>query len=748
MNNYSSISFNFGPTVLLWMQQFANEAYAAILEADKLSMEKFSGHGSALAQAYNHMIMPLANSRDKLTQILWGIRDFRFRFGRDPEGMWLPETAVDLESLDIMAEQGIVFTVLAPRQASRVRELDSEDWTDVSGSRVDPGMAYRVSLPSGRFMNVFFYDGPISQGVAFEGLLYNGDDFANRLMTGFPEADPEAPGTRLVTIATDGESYGHHHHGGEMALSRALHYLESNGMARLINYGQFLQENPPQYEAEIFENSSWSCVHGIERWKSDCGCNSGGHSDWNQSWRAPLREALDWLRDSVNPKFEQVASRYLSDPWAARNDYIDVLVDRTPERLAEFLKRHASRQLRHEEEIAVLSLMELQRHAMLMYTSCGWFFDELSGLETVQVIQYAGRVLQLSDQLFSGCCEEEFLERLERAKSNIAEHNNGRIIFEKFVRPSMLDLVHVGAHFAISSLFTETDENTSIYSYSVTREDYKAFQAGSTKLAIGRVKVYSDITHVFSHLCFGVLHLGDHNITCGISEYQGSKKYESMVQDLSEAFSKADFPKTILVLGEYFPLSTYSLSSLFSDEKRRILNLIMASTLEEAEVSYRVVYEHHAPLIRFLNGSGAPKPQVLSTAAELTLNTKLRKEFQNQELDFQTVKPLMEETQLAGVQLDATGLGYQLKNKIERLADELLEEPEDVARIEKLNKAMELVRKLPFEVNIWKPQNVCFKILHAQWTAMKEKADKGDAQAQEWMRHANVLADNFSIRKP
>lgn len=748
VNNYANISFNFGPTVLLWMRQFVPEAYAAIQEADRQSVEKFSGHGSALAQPYNHMIMPLANSRDKLTQIVWGIRDFRFRFGRNPEGMWLPETAVDLESLDLMAQQGIAFTILAPRQAARVRALDANEWTDVSGSRVDPGMAYRVSLPSGRFMNVFFYDGPISQAVAFEGLLYNGDDFANRLLTGFPEGNPEESGPRLVTIATDGESYGHHHRGGEMALSRAIHYLESNGLARLTNYGEFLQENPPIHEAELFENSSWSCIHGIERWKSDCGCNSGGHPDWNQAWRAPLRDALDWLRDSVIPDFEQVTAQYLADPWAARDDYITVVVDRTPERVAEFLGRNAARPLRHEEEIAVLSLMELQRHAMLMYTSCGWFFDELSGIETVQVIQYAGRVLQLADQLFSGCCEEEFLARLELAKSNIAEHKDGRAIFERFVRPAMLDLVHVGAHFAMSSLFTETGELSSIYSYSVTTEDYKGFQAGNTKLVIGRVRVYSDITHVFSSLCFGVLHLGDHNITCGIGEYQGSKRYEALVHDLSEAFSKADFPKTILVLGKYFMLSTYSLSSLFSDEKRRILNMIMAPTIEEAEASYGMVYEHHAPLIRFLNGSGAPKPQALSTAAELTLNAKMRKEFQNQELDFQTVKPLMEETQLAGVPLDATGLGYQLKNRIERLAEKLLEQPEDIARIEKLNKAMLLVRKMPFEVNTWKPQNVCFTIINTHWTRISEQADQGDGQAQEWIRHAQMLAENFDIRQP
>ncbi|KHK00532.1 DUF3536 domain-containing protein [Desulfovibrio sp. TomC] len=748
VNNYANISFNFGPTVLLWMRQFAPETYRAIVEADRLSQEKFAGHGSALAQPYNHMILPLANRRDKRTQIVWGIRDFQYRFGRAPEGMWLPETAVDLETLDIMADAGITFTILAPRQASRVRPYASEEWMDVSDGRINPGLAYRITLPSGRFMNVFFYDGPISQAVAFEGLLNNGEDFAQRLLSGFPDDSAGPTGPHLVNIATDGESYGHHHRGGEMALTRAIEYLESNGLARLTNYGQYLEEHPPIHEVMIYENSSWSCIHGIERWQSDCGCNSGSHPHWNQAWRAPLREALDWLRDAINAVFEPTAVRYLSDPWEARNAYIDVVTERSPERLAEFLSHHSIRPLRHEEEIIVLSLMELQRHAMLMYTSCGWFFDELSGIETVQVIQYAGRVLQLADQLFIGCCESEFLERLGQAKSNIAEHQDGRVIFERFVRPAMLDLVHVGAHFAISSLFGEIAEHSQVYCYSVVTEDYRIFRAGNTKLVIGRLMVFSDITHMFSTFCFGVLHLGDHNITCGIGEYQGSKRYESLINDLSEAFSKADFPKTILVLGEHFLPSTYSLTSLFSDERRKVLNLIMTPTLAEAEAAFGMLYEHHAPLIRFLNGSGTPRPQALAIAAELSLNSKIRMAFENHVLEFQTVQPLLEEIRLAGAPLDVAGLGHLLQNNIKKMAEGLSEQPEDVSRIERLNKAMALVGKLPFEVNNWIAQNICFTILNAHWPSFKELADQGNGPAQEWLQSARLLADNFFVQLP
>lgn len=745
VNNYVGISFNFGPTVLQWMQKHATDVYAAILEADRQSLEKFSGHGSALAQGYNHMILPLANSRDRVTQIVWGIKDFEYRFGRKPEGLWLPETAVDIETLDIMAQHDIGFAILSPSQARQVRPSEAEEWQDVSGGRIDSGMAYRISLPSGRDMALFFYDGSISQALAFEGLLNNGEAFANRLLSRFSD-DCSAP--RLVHIATDGETYGHHQHGGDMALAHALYYIESNELAQLTNYGWFLENYPPIHEVEIFENSSWSCAHGIERWRSDCGCNSGGNPGWNQSWRAPLRAAMDWLRDAVNPAYEQLAGRFLTDPWAARNDYIDIILDRSPERIHAFLSRHAIRPLGYEDETTVLKLMELQRHAMLMYTSCGWFFDELSGIETVQIIQYAGRVLQLADQLFTEDFEFGFLEHLELARSNIQEHGNGREIYEKFVRPAMLGLTAVGAHYAISSLFQVEGERKSIYAYSAEMEDYRSFQAGGTKLVIGRAKVTSEVTRISTNLCFGVLHLGDHSISCGTGEYQSAQKYEALVKELSDAFTGADFPMTILLLGKHFGVSTYSLTSLFADARRKVLDMIMEPTLREAEAAYSSIYKHHAPLIRFLTGSGTPRPKVLSIAADLCLNAKLRSMLQGEGLDPEIVKPLLEEARLAGANLDATALGLLLAGNIERLAEELLGHPDDASLMERLNKAAKLVRTLPFEVNLWKTENICYNILHTCCPDVKEKSDSGDENALEWIRNSTVLAENFRIRMP
>jgi alpha-amylase/alpha-mannosidase (GH57 family) len=332
VNNYSKISFNFGPTLLSWAAEHAPEVYKGIVDADRHSQKQFSGHGSAMAQAYNHMIMPLANRRDKATQIRWGLEDFGNRFGRLPEGMWLPETAVDLESLDLMAQAGVVFTVLAPHQASAVRPLAGGEWQDVSGGKVDPTRPYLVRTPSGASINVFFYDGPISQAVAFEKLLHNGEGFATRLTGAFAES-PDGP--QLMHIATDGETYGHHHRHGEMALAYALDMIETKKWARITNYGEFLAKSPPECEARIFENTSWSCIHGVERWRSNCGCNAG-RPGWNQQWRKPLREALDWLRDAITPGFEALGSTLLNDPWAARDAYIGVILSRSPESRARF----------------------------------------------------------------------------------------------------------------------------------------------------------------------------------------------------------------------------------------------------------------------------------------------------------------------------------------------------------------------------------------------------------------------------
>lgn len=743
VNNYARISFNFGPTLLAWMEENAPDVYQAILDADKESHKNFSGHGSALAQAYNHMIMPLANRRDKYTQVLWGIRDFEHRFGWRPEGMWLPETAVDLETLDILADQGIRFTILAPHQAKRVRQIGTDAWNDVSNASIDPTMAYELNLPSGRKLAIFSYDGPIARNVAFEDILCSGDNFAHRLADAFSE---KRTWPQLVHIATDGETYGHHHRFGDMALAFALHYIETNGLAQITNYGEYLGKHPPTHEVEIIENTSWSCSHGIERWRSDCGCNAGRNPKWNQAWRAPLREALDWLRDSLVPKYEKMAAQFLKDPWAARDDYIRIVLDRSLENVQRFFEQHRTRELNETESVTVLKLLELQRHAMLMYTSCGWFFDELSGIETVQVIQYAGRAVQLAEELFGDDIEPHFLERLEQAKSNIPEHGDGHRIYDKFVKPAMVNLTKVTAHFAVSSLFEEYSEQAEIYCYHIDLEDYQTSECGKAKFVAGRAKVTSTITKESAVLSFGVLHFGDHNVNAGVRKYQGEEAYQTMLQELTQTFSSADFPEVIRLLDKNFGISTYSIKNLFLDERRKVLGNILESALSEIEAAYYQVYEHHYPPMRFLSELGNPIPKSFHSAAEFILNSGLRKALSGDTLELDRIRNLLDETQTWKVELDTEGLSYLLQQTLERMMEKLVAASEDITFLKELLAAAEMARSVPFAVDLWKVQNLYHKMLQSTYPEFQKRAQQGDGAAVEWLNQFVSLGQQLSIR--
>ena len=497
-NNYSSISFNVGPTLLSWLEEKSPEAYALILEADRESATRLGGHGNAIAQVYNHLIMPLANRQDKITQIRWGIADFRKRFGRKPEGMWLAETAVDLESLDLMADHGIRFTILSPYQAK---------------TPIDPAQPYLVKLPSGNTITVFFYNGPISQAVAFERLLEDGARFAQRLGHGFngSSAFPD----QLAHIATDGETYGHHHRHGEMALCYAVQQIESGDQVRITNYAAYLAGHPPVLEAEIHENSAWSCSHGVGRWQADCGCNSGGRWGWNQAWRGPLRAAYDWLRDQMAPEFEVRASKFTRDPWAARDAYIDVVLDRSAGALEAFLAKHTSRKLTAGERTEFSKLLEMQRNAMLMYTSCGWFFDDLSGIETVQTMQYAGRALQLFEEVTGKVIQEPFLQKLALASSNVKEYGTGADIYRTQVLAAKVDFDKLAAHYAISSLFTNYPENAAVYCFHCQSTHRRESRAGRLRVVTGTITITSRITWETANYAYGVIHFGDHNLTRG-----------------------------------------------------------------------------------------------------------------------------------------------------------------------------------------------------------------------------------------
>jgi alpha-amylase/alpha-mannosidase (GH57 family) len=741
VNNYAQMSFDFGPTLFSWIEQKAPKVYASILQADQQSQERFGGHGSAIAQGYNHIICPLANRRDKVTQVKWGIADFEHRFKRKPEGMWLPETAVNTETLEVLAENGVRFTVLAPRQAKRVRRKDSLEWVDVSDDRVDPSRAYLVQLPSGKSMSVFFYDGPISQGVAFEGLLDNGQSFADRLLSGFSDA---RTWPQILHIATDGESYGHHHRHGEMALSYALHHIETNKLAELTNYGQFLERFPADHIAEIVEDSSWSCVHGIDRWRSNCGCNSGRHEGWDQEWRVPLRSSLDWLRDSLAKLYEARGATLFKNPWDARDAYIQVILDRSDVSLASFFAEHATHELNAEERVSGLKLLEIQRHALLMYTSCGWFFDDLSGLETVQVIHFTSRAVRLAEECSGRPFEQEFLKRLSAAKSNLPEHGDGSQIYEKWIKPWYVNMAKVAGHYAISSLFENYEPQAQIYCYHVDRGDFAIEAEGKLRLATGKARFSSDITRESGEFSFAVLHLGDHNLLGGVS-LADTARDEIVRVTLRELFSRADTAEIIRYIDANFNQQVFSLKSLFRDEQRKITAQLLNESLNLTSATYRSIYETHASLIRFLQGLAIPIPLPLHSAAEIALNDQLREAFERPDPDADSIQSVFREAANAQVKIDETTLEFAIRKKLEREAAQFAEHPDVPENVHRFKKWLDLVFGLPFHVDLWEAQNICYTPLVQLVESYQESDGDGDGAKKMLLSELFSLKDALKI---
>ncbi|HAM49551.1 MAG TPA: glycoside hydrolase [Nitrospiraceae bacterium] len=731
VNNYARISFNFGPTVLSWLETYSPEIYKAILDADRLSAKLHSGHGNAIAQVYNHMIMPLANARDKRTQVIWGIKDFQHRFKRFPEGMWISETAVDMETLNILAEQGIKFTILAPHQALRIRGTGTGKWKSVSGGSIDPTRAYLLKLPSGHKLNIFFYDGPISHAVAFEKILERGEDFAHRLLTGFSD---HRQWPQILTIATDGETYGHHHRFGDMALSYALNYIESNRFALLTNYGEYLDKFPPTHEVQIIENSSWSCSHGVERWRSDCGCNSGGHPEWNQEWRKHLRVSLDWLRDQLAFRYENSAKKFFKKPWKARDEYIEIiLLSRSLENVERFIQNHSGRKLSKDEIIFILKLLESQRHAMLMYTSCGWFFDELSGLETVKVMQYACRAIQLSEDLFGATLENAFISRLAQAKSNVPHHGNGGHIYIKFAKKDMIDLKKVAIHYAISSLAEDYGDETTIYCYSVRKKDYQNFQSGKTSLATGNISVTSRITMESERISFCVLHLYNHAINAGVRTFLGYDHYQTMKDEIGDAFEKDDFIDIIRLMDKHFAMHNYSLRDLFRDERRKILNLLIKGPVEGVVDTYRTIYIKNRILMGSLLEEGVPVPKAFRVAAEVTFDADLQKVLQDENLDVDRFQILISNMRRWKVSVDSENIELLARHKLERLIDKLSTNQSDLALLQRVQEALEIFKLLPVELNYWQSQNIYYKIAKTTFRDVFLPTEAGYEDAHRWV---------------
>ena len=716
VNNYEYMSFNFGPTLLSWMEHFAPLTYERIIKADIESVSEHSGHGNAIAQVYNHIIMPLANEHDKQTQIKWGIRDFEYRFGRKPEGMWLAETAVDDDTLRILVENDIKFTVLSPYQALKFRKEGDSSWQDVSWGNIDPARSYRYYIKSapGKYIDLFFYDGAISRSVAFDELLKDGNRFIKRLKEGISDCR-EYP--QLINIATDGESYGHHTKFGDMALSYVLKIKAKDEGFTITNYAEYLDKYRSDCEVDIKQASSWSCFHGVGRWKEDCGCSTGGHPGWNQKWRKPLRDALDYLRDELINVFETEGSKYFDNVWEVRNKYIDIILDRNEMNVKKFQHDNFKPDLNDEDKVKAMELLEIQRQTMLMYTSCGWFFSEISGIETVQIMKYAARAMQLAAKFTSKNFEEKFLDILSEAKSNIPEYGNGKNIFERFVKPSIVTIKQIASLWALSSLYQDFDDEENVYCYTITRKAYKKVQKGLSTFVVGHIEIQSKITLQKSNVMFALMQYAGGDFHCSIKEYSDDAEFNRIKTNLIKIYTMNTLTEIIRALDEYFGKEYFTLKDIFIEERRKILQILLKGKLEKFSQTYQEMYDEGKGSIYHLQGLGLNIPDEFKISAAYALSHKFNdivvhsSGFVEDDL-IQQATDINYEAKKIDIQLDKTQSNLVFSKKILQNINRLVHSFE-IQQADVVLEIFDNIRKLELQVDIAEAQNIYFaKIYH------------------------------------
>lgn len=626
VNNYEYLSFNIGPTLMSWMEKHDREVYQRIIDADRASCQRLNGHGNAIAQVYNHVILPLANERDKYTQIRWGKADFRYRFGRDPEGMWLAETAIDAETLKVLIAEKIKFIILAPSQAAKCRPFPTQhdpqpQWLEVSSNQIDPTIPYRCFLPNGNperdYIDIFFYDGPISGDLGFTDVMYHSARLAGRMERAVKH---DGRLTQLIATATDGETFGHHKQGTEKTLAYAFaREFPAKGW-RVTNFAHYLSMNPPTWEVQLKPVTAWSCAHGVERWHNDCGCGGGGL--WHQKWRKPLRNALDWLRDRLLAIYEDGMRELGIEPWIARDAYVKVINDRSETNIERFFHRYSHRQLDRHEKVDALRLLEMQRHALLMYTSCGWFFEELSRPEGVQILRYAARAIELAGEVSGVHLENDFMQLLALAPSNIDIFKDGASVYRQLVIPAQVSMKQVAAHYAINSLFANYAPQEQVYCYRVQRQDFHLQRLGTLAVAFGRVNLTSDITWETTDLVFAVAHLGGSDFHCCVQPFSNRRSYAQFKDKLFDSLRSGSISQIVVKMQELFGDRWYGLSDIFGEERHRLLHTLSQDTIQRLDRLYAQIYRDNYGAIVAFHGDELPVPKELQVAAEIALTQR------------------------------------------------------------------------------------------------------------------------------
>lgn len=724
MNNYEFVSFNIGPTLLSWIEQHSPDTYQRILMADAASASRFSGHGNAIAQVYNHIIMPLASRQDKLNQVSWGIQDFVKRFNRQPEGIWLAETAVDIETLEICADAGIKYTILSPFQAHRIRKKGkSQDWQDVTGGKINPSTSYQITLPSQQKMAIFFYDAPISQAVAFENLLRSSEVFVNRLMDGFSDSRENA--AQLVHIATDGESYGHHSKFGDMALASTLQTLRSKKDISLTNYGEFLEKYPPEWEVEIYANTAWSCSHGIERWRSNCGCEGGSQPGWTQEWRKPLRNALDGLKAKCDILFRQKMRDYVADPWQVFQRYYEIQDIAALDVRERFILENATRDLTKREISECLKLLEIARNCMLMYTSCGWFFAEISGIETVQILKYAGRVLQLL-QDFGIDYEDAFLATLAKAPSNLQNLKNGKTVYQTYIKTAVVTLKRVCVHYAINSLFTAYSPITRIHDYLIQNLDTRTESLGQTTLSIGQVCIQNITTLEEKRFEYAILHYGDIEFHCAAAEFSSQNVYEIRKQLLFSTYKTSHLTQLIQTLSQEFHQEYYTLKDAFAESNRRIISTVTHDEIDRLSDLLFYNADKNRKLLNFCKQEFIPIPTLFLFSQEFTIQKRLEHLFDNK-IDgtkiYESVADLVTQAQSFGLTIRTDQFAAAIMHRLAETSFECFQNPTSLPKFEEMRALIKAVHLLPGQPALWSIENQWFLFIQQQEPRLMKKSD-------------------------
>jgi hypothetical protein len=674
--------------------------------------------------------MPLAMDRDKETEVLWGMADFERRFHRKPEALWLPEAAVNYATLQVLVKYRMRYLILSPFQALRVKPLGGKKWTDVSQGRIDTTRPYRCFIQDGsgkklldHFIDIFFYNGIISKEIAFGDLLKDGNNFCNRF-TQFYQESKQRP--QLIHVATDGETYGHHMKFGEMALAYALDKGFPTRGLELINYGSFLKRFPPVHEVEIDEGpkgegTSWSCAHGVGRWKEDCGCSTGGKTGWNQKWRKPLREALDFLRDELSQVFEREGKKIFQDVWKARDRYIEVILNRSPEGIKNFFDQYGARGLDPKGRIEGLKLLEMQRHALQMYTSCGWFFNDLAGIETIIVLQHAARAIQLAEEWSGEEIEKKFVQHLSEAKSNLPEMGKGDQVYQLLVKPKRVTPEKVVNHFAIASLLDPGDGEKKIFSHRLEKIRYEKMESEENLLVIGQVRVASEIIPEPREFLFGLIPSKREVFRTWVLEKKGGVEFSTLKEKAQENFGRGEREMTG-VLAALLGKRMFTIKDTFKEERQAIFQKLIQKEFDEHCQSYADLFDRTRQAVEALSREGLEVPFEIRVAAEVTLSDRLFQEIKELNRDF---KGTIERRKIDEIVEEAKEHGYHLRKEksllalngilMERMNALQKSTGSDLSRqselAEEVLTLLDLARKWDFEISLEEAQNLMGEIL-------------------------------------